>query len=270
MATAPALGNLLHSTGTLYPNSSSTALITPRIVNLADPSQHAVDSHLVDLLLNETIRILIESTRHAVAKRDQEQREIEHDLNRLGLAPAAPPADPPSRPDDVEDQVRTKLEQIGFKIGYSTAERLTRDRPKFPSTATTTPPPPSSSTAASSIPAIPVPDPLETIKFICKDVWVSLYDKQVDNLRTNHRGVYVLLDHRVRSLERLSPGSKGNSRQEHRELLRWSQFLLKVPEGVIRGALANLGLQVTVTSECTNIPQASFQIKTIKPGTGPA
>jgi hypothetical protein len=28
---------------------------------------------------------------------------------------------------------------------------------------------------------------LDVIKFVCKDVWIALWDKQVDNLRTNHR-----------------------------------------------------------------------------------
>jgi hypothetical protein len=30
-------------------------------------------------------------------------------------------------------------------------------------------------------------DTLETVKFLCKDVWTAAWDKQVDNLRTNHR-----------------------------------------------------------------------------------
>jgi hypothetical protein len=30
-------------------------------------------------------------------------------------------------------------------------------------------------------------DTLDSVKFICKDVWVACWDKQVDNLRTNHR-----------------------------------------------------------------------------------
>lgn len=30
-------------------------------------------------------------------------------------------------------------------------------------------------------------DTLDAIKFICKDIWTSFWDKQVDNLRTNHR-----------------------------------------------------------------------------------
>jgi hypothetical protein len=28
---------------------------------------------------------------------------------------------------------------------------------------------------------------LDVVKFICKDVWSACWDKQVDNLRTNHR-----------------------------------------------------------------------------------
>lgn len=30
-------------------------------------------------------------------------------------------------------------------------------------------------------------DTLDAIKFICKDLWSAAWDKQVDNLRTNHR-----------------------------------------------------------------------------------
>ena len=30
-------------------------------------------------------------------------------------------------------------------------------------------------------------DELDTMKFICKDFWNSVFKKQVDNLRTNHQ-----------------------------------------------------------------------------------
>ncbi len=30
-------------------------------------------------------------------------------------------------------------------------------------------------------------DTLEVIKFVCKDFWQSVFRKQVDNLKTNHR-----------------------------------------------------------------------------------
>lgn len=52
---------------------------------------------------------------------------------------------------------------------------------------------------ATTLTAFPVPDlrfsrdrprcnePLDVIKFICKDLWSLVFRKQVDNLKTNHR-----------------------------------------------------------------------------------
>lgn len=48
------------------------------------------------------------------------------------------------------------------EVGPFMRSRLIKDRPRFT-------------------------DTLDTIKFICKEVWVAVWDKQVDNLRTNHR-----------------------------------------------------------------------------------
>ena len=47
-------------------------------------------------------------------------------------------------------------------------------------------------------------DELDTMKFVCKDFWMSMYKKQIDNLRTNHQGVYVLQDNRFKMLTQLS------------------------------------------------------------------
>lgn len=30
-------------------------------------------------------------------------------------------------------------------------------------------------------------DTLERVKFVCKELWYTVWNKQVDNLRTNHR-----------------------------------------------------------------------------------
>ena len=45
---------------------------------------------------------------------------------------------------------------------------------------------------------------LDGIKFLCKDVWTALYRKPIDNLKTNHRGVFVLTDQRFQPLGRMS------------------------------------------------------------------
>lgn len=76
---------------------------------------------------------------------------------------------------------------------HDTSHRLARDRPRFPLAPQPAPPHP------------PQLDVLELVKFICKDLWLSVFDKQVDNLRTNHRGVYVISDLQFASLRGLSP-----------------------------------------------------------------
>ncbi|OKL56746.1 hypothetical protein UA08_07884 [Talaromyces atroroseus] len=72
-----------------------------------------------------------------------------------------------------------RLESLGYRVGQGLAERFSRDRPRFA-------------------------DNLDVIKFICKDLWTILFKKQVDNLKTNHRGVYVLSDNSFRPLTRMS------------------------------------------------------------------
>lgn len=47
-------------------------------------------------------------------------------------------------------------------------------------------------------------DTLDIIKFICKDFWIAVFQKQIDNLKTNHRGVYVLTDNSFRWLSKMS------------------------------------------------------------------
>lgn len=60
-----------------------------------------------------------------------------------------------------------KIELIGFNAGFKLAETLTRDRQRFT-------------------------DTLDKIKWICKEFWQLIFNSTVDNLKTNHRGVYVL------------------------------------------------------------------------------
>lgn len=75
------------------------------------------------------------------------------------------------------------LEYIGFTTGFRLIERLTRDVCRFN-------------------------EELDAIKYICTDFWTIIYKKQVDNLRTNNHGMYVVQDKAFRFLTRISPGSK--------------------------------------------------------------
>ncbi|CAN8097474.1 unnamed protein product [Discula destructiva] len=134
--------------------------------------------------------------------------------------------------EEERDAVFYRLETLGYRVGQGLVERFSRDRPRFN-------------------------DTLDVIKFICKDLWTLVFRKQVDNLKTNHRGVYVLTDNLFKPFSRMStaPGVNAIPRAEP---------FLWFPCGVVRGALAALGINATVQAETTDLPQAIFQIKTVQ------
>ncbi|CCU76643.1 trafficking protein particle complex subunit 6B [Blumeria hordei DH14] len=131
--------------------------------------------------------------------------------------------------DDEKDAVFFRLEALGYRVGQGLVERFSRERQRFI-------------------------DTLDVIKFICKDLWQLLFKKQLDNLKTNHRGVYVLTDHSFRPFARMSTEAGGQA------VMR-AQPYLWFPCGIIRGALANMGIDATVQAETSELPGAIFQIK---------
>lgn len=54
------------------------------------------------------------------------------------------------------------VEAVGLRVGRQLIERYSKDKP-------------------------PLGDQLEVMKFICKDFWLEVFHKNVDNLRTNKR-----------------------------------------------------------------------------------
>ncbi|KAI8966868.1 transport protein particle component [Daldinia sp. FL1419] len=133
--------------------------------------------------------------------------------------------------DEERDAVFFRLDGLGYRVGLGLVERFSRDRPRFN-------------------------DTLDAIKFICKDLWMLVFKKQVDNLKTNHRGVYVLTDNAFRPLSRMSADAGGHA------VVRAQPFLW-FPCGIIRGALAAMGIAATVQAETNELPGAAFQIKTV-------
>lgn len=133
--------------------------------------------------------------------------------------------------DEHREAALRRLETLGYRVGQGLVERFSRDRPRFT-------------------------DTLDVIKFLCKDMWTLVFRKQIDNLKTNHRGVYVLTDNSFKPFSRMSMMS--SSEAVHR-----AQPFLWFPCGVIRGGLASMGINATVQAETAELPAATFQIKTI-------
>ncbi|GKT73268.1 bet3 family protein [Colletotrichum tofieldiae] len=137
--------------------------------------------------------------------------------------------------DEERDAVFYRLETLGYRVGQGLVERFSRDRPRFN-------------------------DTLDVIKFVCKDLWSLVFRKQVDNLKTNHRGVYVLTDNSFKPFSRMSTEAGGQA------VVRAQPFLW-FPCGIVRGALAALGINATVQAETNELPAAIFQIKTLPSST---
>ncbi|KAF8168539.1 NO signaling/Golgi transport ligand-binding domain-containing protein [Crassisporium funariophilum] len=224
---------------------------TANLATLADPPIRQIDGAAMDYFLIELVATLRDSAAVATAR----AKKVEQQMLEAGLIPPPPPvplslkkessardsvtslvsrtgsaAGSKSGFDDEEEPVRQRLESIGMHVGANFSERLCRDRPMFAET-------------------------LDAIKFICKDIWAACWDKQVDNLRTNHRGVYVLQDNAFKPITRLS------SWESRADAMKRARLYAAMPAGIIRGALSRLGFNGTVVPEITSMPQCTFQIK---------
>ncbi|KAF9296593.1 Trafficking protein particle complex subunit 33 [Linnemannia elongata] len=138
-----------------------------------------------------------------------------------------------SEGDEAMEAVYYKLEMIGFRVGERLIEKISKDRLRFA-------------------------DNLDVVKFVCKEVWMFLFKKQIDNLKTNHRGVYVLQDNGFRWFTRMAHD------QSSAESVKKVTPYLWFPCGILRGILSNLGIASVVVAETSSLPACTFQIKIAK------
>jgi hypothetical protein len=215
--------------------------------NSSDPSASFLSSSCLDFLLIELVplahRIANDLDAPLHPAEGGTDSKTAGDASTAGAAAAASIApsastaavtgtQPARRLEDDEalDAVQYRLDMLGYRVGQGLVERFSRDRPRFN-------------------------DTLDVIKFICKDLWSLVFGKNIDNLKTNHRGVYVLTDTAFRPFSRMSTEAGGQA------VVRAQPFLW-FPCGILRGALAALGIVATVQAEINELPGAVFQIKT--------
>jgi len=144
----------------------------------------------------------------------------------------------------IAEHAAAKMERLGYDVGYRLLERLAQSKSMTPAVANNKAPSPAMMQ-------------LEAVKFICKEFWTEVFRKQIDKLQTNHRGVFVLKDLEFKWLKRL-PGDVEVARVMAIKILAF-------PCGLIRGALANLGIMAVVScdflADGKNMYSCSFNIK---------
>uniref|UniRef100_A0A2I3SVX2 Trafficking protein particle complex subunit 6A n=2 Tax=Pan TaxID=9596 RepID=A0A2I3SVX2_PANTR len=124
------------------------------------------------------------------------------------------------------------LEGMGFRVGQALGERLPRETLAFR-------------------------EELDVLKFLCKDLWVAVFQKQMDSLRTNHQGTYVLQDN---SFPLLLPMASGLQYLEEAPKGCPRPRFLAFTCGLLRGALYTLGIESVVTASVAALPVCKFQV----------
>lgn len=85
----------------------------------------------------------------------------------------------------------------------------------------------------------------------------------MDNLRTNHRGTFVLRDVAFRWLAKLSldPVPLGsNDGALSSSIGELARDYLVLPCAIVRGALTHLGVECTVTADASGLPACDFTV----------
>ncbi|KAG0299090.1 Trafficking protein particle complex subunit 33 [Dissophora globulifera] len=187
-----------------------------------------VNESIVEFLTTEMVEAMVRTVKDDALKLSSE-RDTAHGNPNDG---AGGPKDY-SEGDEAMEAVYYKLEMIGFRVGERLIEKISKDRMRFT-------------------------DNLDVVKFICKEVWMFLFKKQIDNLKTNHRGVYVLQDNNFRWFTRMA-----NDQSSAESVKRVTPYLW-FPCGILRGILSNLGIASVVVAETSSLPACTFQIKIAK------
>ena len=88
-----------------------------------------------------------------------------------------PKGDSPEDAIFAKEMAAAKMERMGYSVGFRLCERLSQNR-VFSSGGKD-----SASIAAAA--------QLEAVKFLCKEVWIEVFRKQIDKLQTNGFGASV-------------------------------------------------------------------------------
>ena len=125
-----------------------------------------------------------------------------------------------------------KLEALGYEVGFRFIEFVAQQR-------------------------LLKTEPLEIIKFICREFWMEVFGKHIDKLQTNHRGVFVLKDNSFKWTSHLSSRNEISARKS------W-ETIIKFPCGLLRGALSNLGYPAAISADIDSSGDrhaASFHVR---------
>ena len=203
--------------------------------------QKYVSRSLFQLMLQEIMPTSIRVTqqlRETRTQREMDESNEKQQQTRLDTQLSGISGDTPGRVDVLQspliasDDVTVRIELLGVDVGLRLTEILMLKTNSK------------------------IVDILDIMKFVCRDVWKVLYGKQMDNLRTNHRGTFVLIDNKHRLIDNMmSDGGITDTVSKGKHYVWFSC-------GIIRGILMSFAVFAQVTSEISHFPSVSFNVQT--------
>ncbi|CAR26705.1 ZYRO0B16192p [Zygosaccharomyces rouxii] len=181
------------------------------------------------MLLNECVPLSMAVERKRGDCNSKLDRNCDDEVSQAGeqlqKIHVSPPLDPPSHQlcrelyeadEEKHNRVLDRLRNIGFEIGNKITELL----------------------VFSNNPNLQFKDMdlLSVMKFICRDVWRQMFNKQIDNLKTNHRGTFYLFDYDYQPIQSFALDSESSEKE-----LQMVKPFLEIAVGVIKGVLASIG-----------------------------
>ena len=100
-------------------------------------------------------------------------------------------------------------------------------------------------------------DPLDIVKWMCREFWSEVFRKPVDKLQTNNKGTFLLQDLNFRWAKYIS----GTAADEPGAVaLKFTVFCC----GLLRGALAAFDMNMVVHVDVSALPKAVFQVRAVE------
>ena len=134
--------------------------------------------------------------------------------------------------DNVQAETVYRQEKLGFSVGRGLDYVATKDYDQFLKTN------------------------LDIVKFVCKELWIMLFGKPIDTLKTNHRDTYFLSDSSFEMCRRMSTNLSPEKTSELAAPFLW------FPTGMIRGFLHGMGIESRVNFDASELPMVDFSIVT--------
>ena len=137
--------------------------------------------------------------------------------------------------DKTQIMQQQRLENLGYDVGFRLMERMC-EKQRFLGF-----------------------EDLDCVKFICKEFWKLVFGKTIDKLQTNRRGLFVLLDLQFKWIKKYTVGTDLSKMDNETKLI--INTMVHFPCGIMRGALANLGMNTYVSADIGTLPSVTFNLR---------